>query len=63
MRKLRLLFYGIVLALSCATLSYAQNSAVTDCDAIEIKADQRPDPVGKPTEVAVGLQLINVTGI
>ena len=63
MRKLRLLFYGIILALSCATFSYAQNSAVTDCDAIEIKAGQRPDPVGKPTEVAVGLQLINVTGI
>ena len=63
MRKLRLLFYGIVLALSCATLSHAQNSAVTDCDAIEIKADQRPDPVGKPTEVAVGLRLIDVTGI
>jgi len=63
MKKLRLLFYGIVLALSCATFSYAQNSAVADCDAIEIKADQRPDPVGKPTEVASGLQLINVTGI
>ena len=63
MRKLRLLFYGIVLALSCATFSNAQNSAVTDCDAIEIRADQRPGPVGQPPEVAVGLRLIDVTGI
>jgi hypothetical protein len=63
MRKLRLLFYGIILALFCATFSHAQKSAVMDCESIEVKADQRPDPVGQPTEVAVGLRLIDVTGI
>ena len=63
MSKLRLSLYGIILVLSCATFSYAQISAVTDCDAIGIKDDQRPDPAGQPTEVAVGLQLINVTAI
>ena len=63
MRKLSLYLVGIILALLNPTFTSAQVSAVTDCDAIEIKAGQRPDPVGKPTEVAVGLQLINVTGI
>lgn len=47
----------------CSTFSLAQNSAVTDCNALDVKADQRPEPVGKPTEVAVGLRLIDVTGI
>jgi len=63
MRKLRLSLYGIVLALSCATFSYAQNSAVKDCKAIEIKDDQPPELDGQPTEVAVGLRLIDVTDI
>ena len=47
----------------CSTFSYAQNLAVTDCDSLEIKADQPPEPDGQPTEVAVGLRLIDVTDI
>ena len=63
MKKLRILLYGIILVLCCSTSSYAQHSAVTDCDAMEVKTDQPPDPAGQPTEVSVGLRLINVTGI
>lgn len=63
MKNLRLLFCGIILALCCSPFSYAHNSAVKDCDAIEIKDDQRPEPDGQPTEVAVGLRLIDVTDI
>jgi len=63
MSKIRLSFYGIILALSCSTFSYAQISAFTNCDAIGIKTDYSLIPSGQPTEVAVGLQLINVTAI
>ena len=63
MRKIRLLLYGIILTLCCATFSYAQSPLVKDCGAIDVKADERPGPVGQPTKVAVGLRLIDVTGI
>lgn len=63
MSKLRLSLYGIILALSCSTFSYAQISAFTNCDAIGVKTDYSLIPSGQPTEVAVGLQLINVTAI
>ena len=63
MRELHLLFIGIILVLCCSRFSYSQDSPVTGCDAIDIRADQRPNPGGQPTEVAVGLRVINVTGI
>lgn len=63
MKKLRVFFCGIILALCCSPFSYAQKSAVTDCNAIDVKAEQPPGPAGQPVEVAVGLRLIDVTGI
>lgn len=63
MKKLRLFLCGIILALCCSPFSYAQNSTVKDCDAIDVKAEQPPGPAGQPVEVAVGLRLIDVTGI
>ena len=58
-----MLLKGIILALCCSAFSYAQDLPITGCDTIEVRADQRPDPVGQPTEVAVGFRVIDVTGI
>jgi len=63
MRWLNLLFKGIVLALCVSVCSYAQDVMADNCEEIEIRVDQRPGTVGQPTEVAVGLRVVDVTGI
>jgi hypothetical protein len=63
MKKIRLFLYGIILILCCSHFSYAQSPNIKHCGGIDVKADERPDPVGTSTEVTVGFRLIDVTGI
>jgi hypothetical protein len=63
MKHLRPFFFGILLILFFSVVVNARNLPAVDCNLGEVKADVRPSPVDQPTEVSVGLRLIDVTGI
>ena len=63
MQKMRVLFFGIILALLYLPVVYAQSPPSADCNLMEVKADKRPEPINQPTEVTVGLRLIDVMEI
>lgn len=64
MRSLHICFSVILsLILLCSSYSYAQSASVNDCSAIDVRPDQRPDPIDKPTRVAVGIRVVDITEI
>jgi hypothetical protein len=63
MKHPRAFFFSILLILSSSVVVNARNLPAVDCNLGEVKADVRPGPIDQPTEVSVGLRLIDVTGI
>jgi hypothetical protein len=63
MKKLRRLLLGIVLTPIFANVLFLTGLPAAECNLAEGISDERPNQGGKPTEVSVGLRLIDVTGI
>jgi hypothetical protein len=63
MSNLCRLFCRIFLILFSSVVMFAPSLPAVECNLAEIKADIRPSQEGQPTEVLVGLRLIDVTGI
>jgi hypothetical protein len=63
MKKLRRLLLGIVLTPIFANVLFLTGLPAAECNLAEGISDERPNQGWKPTEVSVGLRLIDVTGI
>jgi len=62
LRPPRVLVLGAILGLFSLP-SFAQNDAATSCDLAGYQPSVRPDPSGTPTEIIVGLALVDLTTI